>query len=193
MGWLVSTTLRPLYPPGNTRYQLYRSLGGLQGRSGHVRKISPPPTGIRSADRPARSQSLYRLSYRAHKYKLKLCLVIKKQLFCKNELSLKTRKKLMECWVWRVAVCGSEARTVGENEERVVNGFETRCWRRILKIKWTDRIKNGEVFSVSVSPNPVVFHYFPYYNSRFSFALPSASSLFRSVTSFYVDPVAQSV
>ena len=36
-----------------------------QGRSGQVRKISPP-TGIRSPDRPARSQSLYRLSYRAH-------------------------------------------------------------------------------------------------------------------------------
>jgi hypothetical protein len=30
-----------------------------------VRKISPP-TGIRSPDRPARSQSLYRLSYPVH-------------------------------------------------------------------------------------------------------------------------------
>ena len=29
--------------PGKTRYQLYRRLGGLQGRSGEVRKISPPP------------------------------------------------------------------------------------------------------------------------------------------------------
>jgi len=47
-------------PPWKTRYPLYRRLGGLQGRSGHVRRI-PPPTGIRSPDRPARSQSLYRL------------------------------------------------------------------------------------------------------------------------------------
>ena len=29
-------------PPGKTRYPLYRSLGGPQGRSGLVRKISPP-------------------------------------------------------------------------------------------------------------------------------------------------------
>ena len=29
-------------PPGKTRYLLYRRLGGPQGRSGHVRKISPP-------------------------------------------------------------------------------------------------------------------------------------------------------
>jgi len=33
-----------------------------------------------------------------------------------------------------------------KNEERVVNAFETWCWRRMLKIKWTDRIKNDEVF-----------------------------------------------
>jgi hypothetical protein len=28
---------------GKTRYPLYRRLGGPQGRSGQVRKISPPP------------------------------------------------------------------------------------------------------------------------------------------------------
>jgi hypothetical protein len=54
-----------LYPPGKTRYPLYRRLGGPQGRYGQVRKISPTPTGIRSPDRPARSQSLYRLSHPA--------------------------------------------------------------------------------------------------------------------------------
>jgi hypothetical protein len=47
---------------GNTRYPLYRRLGGPQGRSGRVRKISPP-TGIRTPDRPSRSELLYRLSY----------------------------------------------------------------------------------------------------------------------------------
>jgi hypothetical protein len=49
-------------PPEKTRYPLYRRLGGHQGRSGRVRKISPP-TGIRSPDRPACSESLYRLRY----------------------------------------------------------------------------------------------------------------------------------
>ena len=29
-------------PPGKTRYPLYRRLGGSQGQSGRVRKISPP-------------------------------------------------------------------------------------------------------------------------------------------------------
>jgi hypothetical protein len=34
---------RPLYPPGKTRYPLYRRLGGPHDRFGRVRKISPPP------------------------------------------------------------------------------------------------------------------------------------------------------
>jgi hypothetical protein len=64
-GWEVSVTPKPLFTPGKTRYPLYRRLAGLQGRSGQVRKISPF-TGIRSPDRPVRSQSLYRLRYPAH-------------------------------------------------------------------------------------------------------------------------------
>ena len=30
-------------PPGKSRYPLHRRMGGPQGRSGQVRKISPPP------------------------------------------------------------------------------------------------------------------------------------------------------
>jgi len=60
-------------PAGKTRYPLYRRLSGPQGRSGRVRKISPP-TGIRSPDRPARSQSLYQGAIPAHvmQYVIKL-------------------------------------------------------------------------------------------------------------------------
>jgi hypothetical protein len=31
-------------------------------------------------------------------------------------------------------------------EERVVNAFETWCWRRMLKTKRTDSIMKGEVY-----------------------------------------------
>jgi hypothetical protein len=40
-GWVISVTPRPPLLPGKTRYPLYRRLGGPQGRSGRVRKISP--------------------------------------------------------------------------------------------------------------------------------------------------------
>jgi hypothetical protein len=45
-GWVVNATPRPLYPPGKTRYPVSRRLDGPQGRSGRVRKISPPPAGF---------------------------------------------------------------------------------------------------------------------------------------------------
>ena len=40
---VVEATPRPLYPPGKTQYPLYKRLGGPQGRSGRVWKISPTP------------------------------------------------------------------------------------------------------------------------------------------------------
>ena len=42
-GWGVSVTPRQHFTPEKTRYPLYRRLGGPQGRSGQVRKISSPP------------------------------------------------------------------------------------------------------------------------------------------------------
>jgi len=60
MGVGVERHVPAALPSGKT--PLYSRLGGPQGRSGQAREISPPP-GIRSPDRSARSQSLYRLSY----------------------------------------------------------------------------------------------------------------------------------
>ena len=48
--------------PRKTRYPLYRRLGGPQGRSARAENLNSIP------DRPALSQSLYRLSYPAHTY-----------------------------------------------------------------------------------------------------------------------------
>jgi len=54
-----------LYPPGKTRrYPFYRSLGGPPGPVWTGGKSRPHRDSI--PDSPARSQSLYRLSYRAH-------------------------------------------------------------------------------------------------------------------------------
>ena len=59
-GW---STPRPgRFTPGKDPVPIVQEAGWTQGRSGRVRRISPL-TGIRSPDRPARSESLYRLSY----------------------------------------------------------------------------------------------------------------------------------
>jgi hypothetical protein len=46
-------------PPGKTRYPLYRRLGGPQGRSGQVRKISPPPVFDPRTFQPVASRYTY--------------------------------------------------------------------------------------------------------------------------------------
>ena len=60
-------------------------------------------------------------------------------------LSLEINKKLIKCSIWGVALNGSETWTLGKNEERVVNAFETWSWRGMLK-KWTEVIKNDDFF-----------------------------------------------
>ena len=72
-------------PPEKNRYPSYRRVGGPQGRSGRVRKISPP-TAFDSPGRPARSESLFRLCYRGHsnlhKPQLRFMLSVQKKKGC---------------------------------------------------------------------------------------------------------------
>ena len=75
----------------------------------------------------------------------KVMFTNKKQLLWSNNLNLEIKNKFIKSCIWSVAVCGSETGTLGKIE-RVVNAFETWCCRRMLKMKWTDRIRNDEVF-----------------------------------------------
>jgi hypothetical protein len=61
-GWVVDATSQPIYLQEKIRYPFNSRLGGLQGLFGRLRKTSPP-TEIRYTNRPARSESLYRLKY----------------------------------------------------------------------------------------------------------------------------------
>ena len=56
------------------------------------------------------------------------------------------KKKFIKSFIWSFALYGSETRTLGKNEEMVINAFETWSWISMLKIKWTDRITKDEVF-----------------------------------------------
>jgi len=63
-GWGVSVTPRPLFTPGKDPVLIVQKAGWASGPvlTG-AENLAPPPTGIRCPDRPARSQSLYRLIY----------------------------------------------------------------------------------------------------------------------------------
>jgi hypothetical protein len=57
MGMGVKRRTQAILPPGMTRYPMHRKLDCPQGRSQQVQKYLSP-TGIRSSDHQARSESL---------------------------------------------------------------------------------------------------------------------------------------
>ena len=64
-GWGVSVTLRPLFTPEKDPVPIVQKAGCIPGPV-WTGAENFGPTGIRSPDRPACSQSLYRLRYPAH-------------------------------------------------------------------------------------------------------------------------------
>ena len=64
-GWGVGVTPRPLFTPRNDPVPIVQEAGWAPGPV-WTGAENLAPTGIRFPDRPARSQSLYRLSYPAH-------------------------------------------------------------------------------------------------------------------------------
>ena len=65
MGWVVKATPRPLNPQRTELVPIVQEAGWSPGPV-WAGVENPTSNGIRSPDRPARSESLYRLSYPAH-------------------------------------------------------------------------------------------------------------------------------
>ena len=76
----------------------------------------------------------------------KKAFMMKRQLLCSKKIGQQTRKQYVKSFVWSVALYGSEAWTIGKVDQKRLEAFETWCWRRMLKIKWTDKIRNEEVY-----------------------------------------------
>ena len=51
----------------------------------------------------------------------------------------------MKCFVWTVVLYGAETWTLRRNEQKQLEEFEMWVWRRMDRVKWTDKIKNAVV------------------------------------------------
>ncbi|KDR13536.1 hypothetical protein L798_11449, partial [Zootermopsis nevadensis] len=70
---------------------------------------------------------------------------VKKRILLTSKLGLEMKEKLVKCYVWSVALYGAETWTLRKKEQKYLESFEMWCWRRIEKIRWTDRVTNEEV------------------------------------------------
>ena len=58
------------------------------------------------------------------------------------------RKRLVKCFVWSVALYGAETCTPGRSEQKRLEAFQTRIWRRMEHVKWTvvlERVGEGRI------------------------------------------------
>jgi len=60
-------------------------------------------------------------------------------------VDLEVRKRFLKIYVWSIALYGCETWTISTIEKRKLEAFEMWCYRKILKIKWIDRITNEAV------------------------------------------------
>ena len=68
----------------------------------------------------------------------------KKSIFC-GPLEKEVWKRLVKCFVWSVALYGAETWKPRRNEQMRLEVFETWVWRKMERIKCTDKIKNAVV------------------------------------------------
>ena len=69
----------------------------------------------------------------------------KQKLLCSSSISLANRKLLLKTYVWSIAMYGCETWTIREAERKRLEAFEMWCYRRMMNIKWMDKITNEEV------------------------------------------------
>jgi hypothetical protein len=69
----------------------------------------------------------------------------KKRALFTSTLDLKLRKKLVNCYVWNIALYGAGSWTLRAVYQKHLESFEMWCWRRIYKISWTDHVRNEDV------------------------------------------------
>jgi len=68
-----------------------------------------------------------------------------KKFLCCRDIALKLRIRMLRCYVFSVLLYGMEAWTLKQSNIKNIEAFEMWCYRRILKISWTERITNKAV------------------------------------------------
>ena len=65
--------------------------------------------------------------------------------------ALPTKVRLVKAMVFPVVMYGCESWTVKKDERRRIHTFELWCWRRLLRVPWTERRSNQSILK-EISP-----------------------------------------
>ena len=68
-----------------------------------------------------------------------------------RDITLPTKVHLVEVMVFPVVMYGCESWTIKKAEHRRIDTFELWCWRRLLRVPWTERRSNQSILK-KISP-----------------------------------------
>ena len=60
-------------------------------------------------------------------------------------LTLNTRQRILQCYIWSTLQYGVETWTITGSMAKRLSAFEMWCYRRMLRISWTEKVSNEEV------------------------------------------------
>ena len=63
----------------------------------------------------------------------------------RQHITLPTKVHLVKAVVFPVVMYGCESWTIKEAEHRRIDAFELWCWRRFLRVPWTERRSNQSI------------------------------------------------
>ena len=73
-------------------------------------------------------------------------------IFKSNKIQDRINMRLVRSLVFPVVLYGCEGWTTTKADRRKLDAFELWCWRRVLKIPWTDRVTNSSVLMAAAIP-----------------------------------------
>ena len=66
-------------------------------------------------------------------------------IFKSKDITLPTKVCLVKAMDFSVLMYGCESWTIKKAESRRIDAFELWCWRRLLRVPWTERISNQSI------------------------------------------------
>ena len=92
----------------------------------------------------------------AHEFKRRLLLGRKvmanlDSILKSRDITLSTKVHLVKAMVFLAVTYGCESWTIKKAECQRIDAFELRCWRRLLRVRWTTRRSNQSILK-EISP-----------------------------------------
>ena len=71
-----------------------------------------------------------------------------------RDITLPTKVHLVKAMVFSVVMYGCESWTVKKAKRQKLDAFELWCWRRLLRVPWTERRSNQSILKISPGCSP---------------------------------------